>query len=108
MDAACVRELAGCDVDAADRAVSTLCRAEAEGVVVFTNRPEAVACRANRNSKVRGAAAENVARIRSIQRSIGANLLCIDPSDRSQFDLRNLLRETIAGETPVAPKGWRD
>lgn len=102
------RELAGCDVDAVDRAVSSICRADAAGVVVLTSKPETVACRANRNSKVRGAAVENISRLRKVRAEIGANLLCINPADRSQFDLRNILREAAAGGAPTAPKGWRD
>jgi hypothetical protein len=56
------RELAGCDIDAAERATSALCRADAEGSIVFTSQPEVVACRANRNSKVRGAVVGSIAR----------------------------------------------
>ncbi|MGE3314620.1 MAG: hypothetical protein AB7O26_05840 [Planctomycetaceae bacterium] len=102
------RELAGCDVEAVDRAVSSICRADAAGVVVLTSKPETVACRANRNSKVRGAAVENISKLRKVRTEMGANLLCINPADRSQFDLRNILREAAAGGSPSAPKGWRD
>jgi hypothetical protein len=101
------RELAGCDIDAVDRAVSTLCRAEADGVVLFTTHPETVACRANRNAKVRAVVIENVARLKSARESMGANLLCINPTERSHMELRNLVREAAAVK-PSAPKGWKD
>lgn len=104
--AAWVRELAGCDVDAVDRAVSTICRAEASGVVVFTSHPDTVACRANRNSKVRGASVANAGEIRKVNKQMGANLICIDPASRSQMELNHLLREAAASGRPIAPKGW--
>jgi len=102
------RALAGCDVDAAERATSALCRGEADGAVVFTSRPEVVACRANRNANVRGAAVENTARIRAAQKHLSANLFCIDATEKTRIELRNLLRAATANGPPAAPRGWRE
>ncbi len=102
------RELAGCDVDAADRAISALCRGESDGAVVFTRRPEVVACRANRNANVRGAAIVNVAQLRSAHRRMGTNLYCIDPETRTHGEWNNLLREIASCGKPERPEHWKE
>ena len=43
----------------------------------------------------------------AVRESMGANLLCINPTERSHMELRNLVREAAAVK-PSAPKGWKD
>jgi hypothetical protein len=102
------RELVGCHREAAKRGVSALCRGEFDGVIAFTGKPEALACYANRNAQVRAAAVATVERIKSVKRTVGANLFAIDPTEQSAFALRNLLREIVAGNTPAAPADWSE
>jgi len=102
------RELTGCHREAAGRAVSALCRGECDAVVIFTGKPEAAVCRANRNPNVRGAAVLTVARIKSLKDQMGANLFAIDPAERTAFELRNLLRELGSSGTPAAPSDWKE
>ena len=102
------RELTGCHREAAGRAVSALCRGECDAVVIFTGKPEAAVCRANRNPNVRGAAVMTVARIKSLKQQLGANLFAIDPAERTAFELRNLLRELASIGKPTAPSDWKE
>ncbi len=89
------RQLAGDADEAADGSVSTLCRGEANGVVVISHAPERVACRANRNAQVRGAAVRSVSDVQRVRADLNANLFAISPEGKSYFELRTLLR-TIA------------
>ncbi len=102
------RELTGCHREAASRATSALCRGECDAVVIFTGKPEAAVCRANRNPNVRGAAVMTAARINSLKEQLGANLFAIDPAERSTFELRNLLRELGSTGKPMAPSDWKE
>lgn len=78
--------------DASERAVSALNRADAAGVVVLTGSAAALACHANRNRKIRAAVVRDIAEVQSCRQELNPNLLCIDPGQRSYFELRNLFR----------------
>lgn len=93
--------------EAAGAAVSAICRADADGVVVLSQHPEAVACRANRNANVRAAVVGDILETKAAQQSIGANVLCCDPKQKPFFELRNLLKAMTAGPTQPPP-GWRE
>lgn len=93
---------------AVDAVVSALCRAEADGVVLFTNQPAAAACRGNRNRKVRAAVVMGKACVRAACRQMGANLLCIDPTGRTVWELKTILRELERGGRPTHPEDWRE
>ncbi len=105
-------ELAGCHKEAAERAVGAICRGECDGAVVLTGKPESVACRANRNPKVRGAAVATIARIKAVRGHLAPNLFAVDPGEKSAFELRNLLREICLGDgggaKPVIPPDWNE
>ena len=97
------------DFSAAVRsAVSAVCRAEADGVVLFTDKPAVAACRANRNRKVRAAAVMGVTCVRAVRRQMGANLLCVDPTGRTVWELKTILRELKRGGQPILPDGWQE
>jgi hypothetical protein len=101
------RQLSGCGREAADSAVGAICRAEIDGAVILCKSPAAAACRANRNSRIRAAVATSSAEIREIAGAMGANLYCIDPTGKSSFELRNMLREIASA--PARPAGeWKD
>ena len=101
-------ELTGTVEEAAARAVNAACRGEAAGIVVFSDRSEAVACRANRNPGVRAGAVLDAGGVAAAVRSIGANVLCVAPEGRSYFELRNILRAFTAMGPPRAPAGWSE
>lgn len=100
-------QLAADNHEATETAVSAVCRAEADGVVVLTSRPASVACRANRNSKLRAVVVSEVNDVSLIQHELGPNLYCINPAQRSFIEMRNLLR-VIASDTPQPPADWKD
>jgi hypothetical protein len=102
------RELAGCHREAVSRAISALCRGECDAVVVFTGKPEAAVCRANRNPNVRAAAVTAATRVKTLMQDLGANLFAVDPAERSAFELRNLLRELGSAGKPAAPSDWNE
>jgi ribose 5-phosphate isomerase RpiB len=98
------RELAGTVAEAVAFGVSVVSRAEAVGVVIFSNQAEAAACRANRNRQVRAAVVGDAQSVRRVKSQLGANLFCIAPAGKSYFELRNLLREI--GGPPQVPSDW--
>jgi hypothetical protein len=102
------RELSGCHREAATRAVGAICRGECDAVVIITRKPEASVCRANRNPNVRAAVVVTAARVKAIKAALGANLFAVDPTDRSAFELRNLLREIGSGGRPSPPSDWKE
>jgi hypothetical protein len=102
------RELSGCHREAATRAVGAVCRGECDAVVIVTRKPEAAVCRANRNPNLRGAVVVTAARVKAIKAQLGPNLFAVDPTDRSAFELRNLLREIGSGGRPSPPSEWKE
>lgn len=101
------RDMLGCPWDAAARAIGAICRGEAAVVAVFAAEAEVVACRANRNARVRAAVVSDVRRLEKLARRLGPNVYCIDPDGRSFVEIRNLLR-AIAAATPECPRGWKE
>jgi hypothetical protein len=102
------RELLGCHREAAQRSVAALCRGETDGVVAITGKPEALACLANRNTAVRAAAIATVARIKALKQGLCPNLFAIDPTGRTEFELRSCFREIGSGAKPAAPAEWKE
>jgi hypothetical protein len=84
--------LLGLPAEAAAQATSALCRGESAQIVVFTDQPELVACLANRNDRVRAAAAGSVAAVERVRISMQANLIAIDPESRNTHELKALLK----------------
>jgi len=107
-DAHWTRALADGDDDAVERGVSALCRGEAGGVMIFTTRGASVACRANRNPRVRAAAIAQAGCIRAAREDLGANLYAVNPAGRSLVQLRNILREAANGPAPLPPQHWNE
>lgn len=89
-------------------AVGALCEGEISGVVIFSEAAPSAACRANRNSEVRAATVDDVRSVRSVKDQMGANLISIDPGEKSFFELRNILREFTSGEPPAVPADWNE
>lgn len=98
-------ELSGAVGEALTQSVSLIAKAEVSGVVILTEVPESVACRANRHESVRAAAVSNRGAWTPIRSQLGPNVVCIRPSGLSFMELRNLLKE-IGESSPAVPDGW--
>lgn len=101
----------GCDLvgkatEAVETATRLLATAEAELVVAFSDRAELIACYANRSTKIRAAVVSSIETLTVMAKSLGANLLAIDPTGRSYIELRNILRTCAALGRPQPPLGW--
>ncbi|MDA1013012.1 MAG: hypothetical protein O3A00_01000 [Planctomycetota bacterium] len=99
------RELTGSEREAVDSGISSICRADATGVCLFSASPERTACRCNRNERVRAAVVADIGGVRRIQSDLGANVYCVNPEGRSYFQLRNMLR-AVSSVSPQASKEW--
>ncbi len=86
------RELLGCPDDAAAFAISAICRSDAATVVILTEQAHRAACLSNRNESIKAVAVSEIGSVREIKQQLRANVWCVDPSERSWFELRNLLR----------------
>ncbi len=98
-------ELVGQAVEAATLAMSSISKAEHEGVVILSEFAEIIACRANRNERVRAAVISDRKQLELTMQHLGANVVCINPNGRTFIEMRNLLRD-CAAKRPVVPAGW--
>lgn len=97
-------ELVGQPAEASSMATHLISTSECDGVVIFTEQAELVACRANRNERVRAAVMQSSKQWEQVIRTLSANVVCISPIGRTFVELRNLLRE-CGGQRPKAPAG---
>lgn len=95
-------ELVGQPIEAAALATSLVSTAECDGVVIFTDHAELIACKANRHDRVRAAVIDNAKQWEHVTRTLGANVVCISPIGKSFIELRNLLRD-CGGTKPRPP-----
>ena len=86
------RELLGCPDDAAKLAIAELSRGGASSVVILAEQTHRAACLANRNDAVKAVAVRDAADVPVVRKQLRANVWCVDPSGRSWFELKNLLR----------------
>lgn len=101
----------GCDLigkatEVVETATRLLATAEAELVIAFSDRAELIACYANRLPKIRAAVVSSIETLTAMAKSLGANLIVIDPNGRSYIELRNILRTCAALGRPQPPLGW--
>ncbi|WP_157605358.1 RpiB/LacA/LacB family sugar-phosphate isomerase [Schlesneria paludicola] len=95
-------ELVGQPLEAATMATSLVSTAECDGVVIFTEQAELIACKANRHDRVRAAVIDNAKQWEHVVRTLSANVVCISPIGKSFIELRNLLRD-CGGTKPRSP-----
>lgn len=85
------REVLGCPDDAASLAISAICRGEVSGLVIVSKQHFRAACRANRNDKVRAVPVSSPAEVKAAREQLRLNVIAIDPTGRSYFELKNIL-----------------
>ena len=98
-------ELVGQAAEAATLAIGSISKAEHEGVAILSEYAEIIACRANRNERVRAAVISDRKQLELTMQHLGVNVVCINPNGRTFIEMRNLLRD-CAAKRPVAPTGW--
>lgn len=84
------REMLGCPDDAATLAITELSRGGVEGLVILATQTHRAACRANRNEAVRAAAVHDAASIKLARTQMRLNVIAIDPTSKTYFELRNI------------------
>lgn len=89
------KELLGCPDDAAKFAISEVCRGEAGTVLIFAEQTYRATCLANRNSLVKAVAVGDPGDVKTVRKQLRANVWCLDPGDRSYFELRNVLKAIL-------------
>lgn len=78
--------------EAASLAISAICRGDASSVVILSEQSYRAACLLNRNDRVWAAPIADAGDMRSVRNMLRANAWCIDPTGKSWFELRNLMR----------------
>jgi hypothetical protein len=86
------KELLSCPDDAAKYAISELCRTGANDVFIFAEQTHRAACLTNRNSKAKAVVVQDSGDVKIVRKQLRANVWCIDPSGRSYFELKNLIK----------------
>jgi hypothetical protein len=99
-------ELSGNSPEVANAAIRAINAAEAELVVVISDAADVVACRANRNERVRAAVVVSPEHLRLLAEHMGPNVLVINPRNRSFVELRNLMHACAALPAPRPPRDW--
>ena len=89
------RELLGCPDDAARLAAGAIGRGDADAVALFATQHHRAACFANRNDRVKAVAVASVDELQKAAEQVRVNVVCLDPTNRGDFELRRLL-EAIA------------
>jgi hypothetical protein len=74
-------------------AISAICRGETLTVVILAEQVHRAACLSNRNDNVKGAAVTGPGDIKAVRKQLRANVWCVDPGQRSYFELKNIFRE---------------
>lgn len=100
------RELVGSANEAVSAAISSICRAEVGGVIVVTNKPDVVACLANRQHAIRAAVIGDLASWLRLQPQLKPNVVCISPQGRSFMELQNILNKVVTGPAPEVQADW--
>ena len=98
-------ELVGQPVEAATLAIGSISKAEHDGVAILSEYAEIIACRVNRNERVRAAVISDRKQLELTMQHLGVNVVCINPNGRTFIEMRNLLRD-CAAKRPLAPMGW--
>jgi len=93
------REWLGCPDDAAKLAIGEIARGGASTVLILTEQTYRAACLANRHEKAKAVAIQDVSEVKVIRKQIRANVWCVDPANRSFFELKNLFQQ-IQNEPP--------
>ncbi|MBL8850223.1 MAG: hypothetical protein JNG89_11090 [Planctomycetaceae bacterium] len=86
------RELLGCPDDAAKLAIGELSRGGTPQAVILAEQAHRAACLANRSDAAKAVAVRDAGDVPVVRKQLRANVWCVDPSGRSWFELRNLLR----------------
>ena len=81
-----------CPDDAAEMAADSIEENAGTNVVIFAGLVFRVAMLANRHAKVRAAAVSDAADVKAASKQIRPNVWCVEPCDRSYFELRTLMR----------------
>ena len=98
-------ELVGQAAEAATLAIGSISKAEHGGVAILSEYAEIIACRANRNDRVRAAVVSDRKQLELTMQHLGVNVVCINPKGRTFIEMRNLLRD-CAAKKPVVPAEW--
>jgi ribose 5-phosphate isomerase RpiB len=102
-----LRELAGrgaADSCAWARQVAVcIARGECCGGLVFSQESELVSCVANKVPGVRAASVSSPAQAARATTNLGANLLVVDMTGRTLFEIRQMIRGLCSGGIPACP-----
>jgi len=89
------REFLGCPDDAAKLAIAELARGGVLQVVIAAEQTHRAACLANRHERVKATAVRDPLEVKQIRQQIRANVWCLNPRDKSWFELRQLFKSLI-------------
>ncbi|MEW4488249.1 hypothetical protein AB1L42_09225 [Thalassoglobus sp. JC818] len=95
------RELVSCPDDAAKQAISEISRNGVNTMLIFAEQQHRAACLANRNERVKAVVVRDASDVQQIRKQLRANVWCLDPTDRSYYELKNVLKMiTESGRSP--------
>ncbi len=98
------RQLLGGPDEIVEVSVRLLATAEAQRVFVIAGAAEAMACRANRNTRVRAAVIATADQLKIVETELAPNLIVVNPAAKSLMELRHLVRACSLLPAPKPPE----
>ncbi|MGC1273369.1 MAG: hypothetical protein WBC44_06645 [Planctomycetaceae bacterium] len=89
------KELLSCPDDAARLAVAEISRGGFLHAAIFAEQTHRTACLANRHAAVKAVAVRDASEIPAVRKQLRANVWCLDPTGRGDFELMNLVKAIV-------------
>lgn len=105
-EAGSIQPLASSDLAGLVQQLSSAVGAQRLPAILLTADPAAAVCLANRQPGLRAAWGINASAVERACRSIGANVLVIDPAAESSHEVKNTIRRFLQG-SHECPQQWR-
>lgn len=86
------KELLSCPDDAARLAIAEISRGGLTNALILAAQTHRAACLANRHESVKAVAIRDAAEIAVVRSQLRANVWCLDPTGRGDFELRNIMK----------------
>lgn len=100
------RQLTGSAQDTAESVIRAISTAESQRIFVISSAAEGIACRVNRNAKVRAAVVATREQLQSVEQDLCPNVILVNPAAKSLMDLRHLVQACVLLPTPRIPDGF--
>ncbi len=97
------RQLVGAAGETAETAVRLIATSESDRVFVISGTAEVIACRANRNDRVRSVVVQSAEHLRTLEAELSPNVFVLNPQAKSLMELRQIVQACAVLGAPRTP-----